>query len=101
MEDFTYFKIILSLIFMYSSYYFIFSQKEMLERKHYNILRNTAGECNLFLNKNDKFPIKKPCNILLIGSGARNTIKGGLSSSNIDPKHSTTCEEGLEKQDLK
>ena len=101
MEDFPYFKIILSLIFMYSSYYFMFNQKELYERKHYNILRKTAGECTLFLNKNDKFPINKPCNVLLIGSGARNTIKGGLGSSNVDPKHSTTCEEGLEKAGFK
>ena len=50
---------------------------------------------HFILNKNKQFPINKPCNVLLIGSGARNTIKGGLGSSNVDPKHSTTCEEGL------
>ena len=97
MEEFPYSKIIFSLIFMYLSKYFMFNKKEIYEKKHFKILRETAGECTLFLNKNNQFPINKPCNVLLIGSGARNTIKGGLGSSNVDPKHSTTCEEGLEK----
>ena len=101
MEDFSYYKIIFSLVLLCSSFYFMSNKKEMFEKKHFNILRETAGECTLFLNKNNIFPIDKPCNVLLIGSGARNTIKGGLGSSNVDPKHSTTCEEGLEKAGFK
>ena len=59
-------------------------------------LRKASSECTLFLNKNDEFPINKPCKVLLIGSGARNTAKGGLGSGDVDTNF-TTCEEGLEK----
>ena len=67
------------------------------EEKHIKIMRETASECTLFLKKNQEFPISKPCNILLVGSGARNTQKGGLGSGDTEPRNYTTCEEGLEK----
>ena len=67
------------------------------EAKHIKIMRETASECTLFLKKNTEFPINKPCKVLLIGSGARNTIKGGLGSGDTEPRNYTTCEEGLEK----
>ena len=59
-------------------------------------MRETASECTLFLKKNDEFPISQPCNVLLVGSGARNTEKGGFGSGDNDPSNYTTCEEGLE-----
>ena len=71
------------------------------EKIHIKIMRQTSAECTLFLNKNDEFPIYKPCNVLLIGSGARNTIKGGLGSADTEPRYYTTCEEGLEKAGFK
>ena len=37
---------------------------------------------------------------MIIGSGARNTIKGGLGSGDIDSHFFITCEERLEIQDL-
>ena len=67
------------------------------EKKHIKIMRETASECTLFLKKNQEFPISKPCNVLLVGSGARNTRKGGLGSGDTEPRNYTTCEEGLEK----
>ena len=67
------------------------------EEKHIKIMRETASECTLFLKKNQEFPISKPCNVLLVGSGARNTQKGGLGSGDTEPSNYTTCEEGLEK----
>ena len=42
------------------------------------------------------FPIDKPCNVLLIGSGAKNTIKGGLGSGDVESRFFTTCDEGLQ-----
>ena len=71
------------------------------EKKHIRIMRETSGECTLFLNKNNEFPINKPCNALLIGSGARNTVKGGLGSADVESRFYTTCEEGLEKAGFK
>ena len=67
------------------------------EEKHIKIMRETASECTLFLKKNQELPISKPCNVLLVGSGARNTQKGGLGSGDTEPRNYTTCEEGLEK----
>ena len=59
-------------------------------------LRKAASECTLFLNKNNQFPIPNPCKVLLLGSGARYTVKGGLGSGDVDSDF-TTIEQGLEK----
>ena len=64
-------------------------------------MRESSEECTLFLNKNEEFPIDKPCNVLLIGSGARNTLKGGLGSGDVESKYFITCEQGLENAGFK
>ena len=66
------------------------------EIKHIEFLRENAAECTLFLNKNEEFPIENPCSVLLIGSGARNTLKGGLGSGDVESRYFSTCEQGLE-----
>ena len=71
--------------------------KNIYEKENIQIMRDNAAECTLFLNKNDEFPIKEPCNVLLIGSGARNTIKGGLGSGDVESRYYTTCEDGLKQ----
>ena len=76
-------------------------QIELYEKKHIKVMRKTAAECTLFLNNNNEFPIKKPGKVLLIGSGARNTIKGGLGSGNVESRYYITCEEGLERAGFK
>ena len=88
---------ILSFFIFFGNYYK--GNKYILphEEKHIKIMRETASECTLFLKKNQEFPISEPCNVLLIGSGARNTQKGGLGSGDTEPRNYTTCEEGLEK----
>ena len=91
-------KVFLIFIYIYIFYKYNYSR---IEKNHINIMRETASECTLFLNKNNEFPIDKPCKVLLIGSGARNTIKGGLGSGDVDSKFFTTCEEGLEKAGFK
>ena len=62
---------------------------EEYEKKHIEYLRQTASECTLFLNKNEEFPIEKPCSVLLIGSGARDTSKGGLGSGDVESRYFT------------
>ncbi len=59
-------------------------------------MRETADECTLFLKKNKEFPIKEPGKVLLIGSGARNTVKGGIGSGDVESRYYITCEQGLE-----
>ena len=71
--------------------------KNIYEKENIQIMHDNAAECTLFLKKNDEFPIKEPCSVLLIGSGARNTIKGGLGSGDVESRYYTTCEEGLKQ----
>ena len=83
-------------IFFFSSLFIRTKNILPHEKRHIKIMRETASECTLFLKKNEEFPISKPCNVLLIGSGARNTQRGGLGSGDTEPRNYTTCEEGLE-----
>ncbi len=76
---------------------FIPEKLNIYEEENIKELRKSAAECTLFLNKNNEFPITKPGKVLLIGSGARLTIKGGLGSGDVESRYYTTCEEGLEK----
>ena len=94
---------IITIIFLYSIY--IYGKKKrntksleinIYEKEHIKMLRETASECTLFLNKNEEFPIEKPSTVLLIGSGAKNTIKGGLGSGDVESRYFTTCDEGLQ-----
>ena len=66
------------------------------EIEHIDFLRKNAAECTLFLNKNDAFPISSPGKVLLIGVGARETLKGGGGSGDMESRYYTTVEEGLE-----
>ena len=74
--------------------------KDGYDKKHLNFLRESAAECTLFLNKNEEFPINKPCSVLLLGYGARKTIKGGTGSGDVASKF-RTFEEGLENAGFK
>jgi beta-glucosidase len=67
------------------------------EKKHISFLRENAAECCLFLKKDDSFPLSSPGKVLLIGSGARETVKGGTGSGNVESRFWTTCEKGLEE----
>lgn len=69
----------------------------LFEKQHVKIMRETADECTLFLKKNNEFPIKEPGKVLLIGSGARNTVKGGgIGSGDVESRYYIACEQGLE-----
>ena len=89
-------KFVLAFLFILASFIFKNHYIYIYEVKHIDFIRKTAAECTLFLNKNNEFPIKKPCKALLIGSGARNTVKGGLGSGDVESNYYTTCEQGLE-----
>ena len=101
MDKGSYKKYIIMILFICLSYYFIKNNSKLYEKKHIRIVRKTAAECTLFLNLNNEFPLSKPCNVFLIGSGARNTVKGGLGSADVEPRFYTTCEEGLENAGFK
>ena len=66
------------------------------EREHRDLLRRLAPECMVLLKSDGTFPLEAPCKVALYGSGARETIKGGTGSGDVNVRHYTTVEEGLE-----
>lgn len=66
------------------------------EKKHIALLRRFAPECMVLLKQDGHFPLVAPGKIALYGSGARNTLKGGTGSGDVNVRHYTTVEEGLE-----
>ena len=66
------------------------------EKQHLDILKENSAECTLFLNKNGAFPLSSPGKLLLVGAGARQTLKGGTGSGETESRPITTCEQGLE-----
>ena len=69
---------------------------QAFETDHLGKLRALAPECMVLLKKNGDFPLDGPCKIALYGSGARETIKGGTGSGDVNVRHYVTVEEGLE-----
>ena len=66
------------------------------ETDHLAAVRALAPECMVLLRSNAAFPLAEPGEIALFGSGARHTIKGGTGSGDVNSRHVTTIEEGLE-----
>ena len=66
------------------------------EIKHIEWLRALAPECMVLLKKDGSFPLRDAGRIALFGSGARHTIKGGTGSGDVNARHFTSVEEGLE-----
>ena len=64
--------------------------------QHKSILRANAAECAVLLKKDGNFPLAKPCNVALYGNGARNTIKGGTGSGDVNCVQFNSCEQALE-----
>ena len=69
---------------------------ETYEIDHLAAVRALAPECRVLLRSNGAFPLAEPGEIALFGSGARHTIKGGTGSGDVNSRHVTTIEEGLE-----
>ncbi len=66
------------------------------EKQHRDLLRRLAPECMVLLKTDGSFPLAAPGQVALYGSGARDTIKGGTGSGDVNVRHYTTVEEGLE-----
>ena len=66
------------------------------EIMHLDKLRALAPECMVLLKRNGDFPLASPCKVALYGSGARDTVKGGTGSGDVNVRHYVTVEEGLE-----
>ena len=67
------------------------------EIAHYKTLESIAGECTLFLKRdNNAFPINKPCKVALFGGGARHTLKCGTGSGDVNSHFFNNIETELE-----
>ena len=69
---------------------------QAFEKEHLATLRSLAPECMALLKKNGDFPLSAPCKVALYGAGARETIKGGTGSGDVNVRHYVSVEEGLE-----
>ena len=69
---------------------------ETYETDHLDIVRALAPECMVLLRSDGALPLTEPGQIALFGSGARHTVKGGTGSGDVNSRHVTTIEEGLE-----
>ena len=66
------------------------------EREHNEILRRFGAECTVLLKSDGTFPLDAPCILALYGSGARQTVKGGTGSGEVNSRTFVTVEAGLE-----
>lgn len=65
------------------------------ETRHNKFLRNNGAECTVLLKKDGSFPLANSCKIAIFGSGARNTIKGGTGSGEVNSRYFVNVEDGL------
>ena len=66
------------------------------EKEHAAALRSMGAECAVLLRSNGAFPLDRPGDLALYGSGARRTVKGGTGSGEVNSRYFVTIEEGLE-----
>jgi beta-glucosidase len=66
------------------------------ETRHAEISRRLARECVVLLENNGVLPLINTKSVALFGAGARNTIKGGTGSGEVNTRTSVNIEQGLE-----
>lgn len=73
-------------------------QVQPFEKSNLEAVRALAPQCVVLL-KNDggTLPFDGATRIALFGSGARDTVKGGTGSGDVNVRHFVTVEEGLEQ----
>lgn len=75
----------------------IFSPEiQPFECEHIAAARALAPECMVLLKNDGTLPLDGTGKLALYGSGARNTIKGGTGSGDVNVRHFVNVEEGLE-----
>lgn len=71
-------------------------EMQQFEKEHINAVRAMSPECMVLLKNEGMLPLGRTGKIALYGSGARNTIKGGTGSGDVNVRHFVNIEEGLE-----
>ncbi|MBQ1639782.1 MAG: glycoside hydrolase family 3 C-terminal domain-containing protein [Lachnospiraceae bacterium] len=67
------------------------------EHKHSELARKLAGECVVLLENDGALPLKGAGAVALFGNGARNTVKGGTGSGDVNVRDYVNIERGLEE----
>ena len=65
------------------------------EREHIETLRDSLAECTVLLKTDGSFPLAEAGELALFGSGARQTVKGGTGSGEVNSRYFVSVEEGL------
>ena len=68
---------------------------QQFEREHIDAVRSISPECMVLLRNEGVLPLGRAGKIALYGSGARNTVKGGTGSGDVNVRHFVNVEEGL------
>ena len=71
------------------------------EREHSAVVRRAGAECAVLLKSGGDFPLAAPCTLALYGSGARQTVKGGTGSGEVNSRYCVSIEQGLEDAGFK
>ncbi|MCQ2575228.1 MAG: glycoside hydrolase family 3 C-terminal domain-containing protein [Treponema sp.] len=73
------------------------TNSEITEReiKNSKLVSDYAAECIVLLKNDGVLPLKSKGKIALFGNGARNTVKGGTGSGDVDVRSSINIEQGL------
>lgn len=66
------------------------------ETTHKKLARTLAGECMVLLENNGVLPLEQTEKIALFGNGARQTVKGGTGSGDVNTRDNVTIEQGLQ-----
>lgn len=67
------------------------------EIDHMALSRKLAGECVVLLENDGALPLSGADRIALYGNGARQTVRGGTGSSDVNTRSDITVEQGLER----
>ena len=66
------------------------------ELDHMALSREVAGECIVLMENDGTLPLTTPETVALFGSGARQTIRGGTGSGDVNTRTDVNIEGGLE-----
>ena len=68
------------------------------EQEHMELARRLAAECVVLLENDGTLPLKDVRKIALFGAGARQTVKGGTGSGDVNSRMVINIEQGLKER---
>ena len=67
------------------------------EIDHMALSQSLAGECVVLMENDGTLPLREAGTLALYGNGARQTIRGGTGSGDVNTRSDITIEQGLER----